>query len=53
MLGVSVRGHFYIMDFFSHECMLAIELDEATHSSVEEIEHDEKRERFISGTSEQ
>ncbi len=38
----------YIMDFFSHECMLAIELDGATHSSAAEIAHDKKREKFIS-----
>jgi len=38
----------YIMDFFSHECMLAIELDGATHSSDTEVEHDKKREQFIS-----
>ena len=37
----------YIMDFFSHECMLAIEVDGATHSSPAENEHDRERERFI------
>lgn len=38
----------YIMDFFSHECMLAIEVDGGTYSSTAEIEHDKKREKFIS-----
>jgi very-short-patch-repair endonuclease len=38
----------YIMDFFSHECLLAIEVDGATHSSDEEREHDQRREAFIS-----
>ena len=38
----------YVMDFFSHECMLAIELDGPTHSSKSEMAHDRKREHFIS-----
>jgi very-short-patch-repair endonuclease len=37
----------YILDFACVPLKLAIELDGATHSSVEEREHDERRRAFL------
>lgn len=37
----------YILDFYSVELRLAIEIDGGTHFEKEEIEYDEKRTKFL------
>ena len=36
-----------MVDFYCPECKLAIEIDGATHSTPEELQHDRKRQEFI------
>lgn len=39
----------YIVDFFCHEKMLAIEIDGSTHDHEEQFEYDQKRQAWLEG----
>lgn len=51
-LGVKFRRQYslgrFVLDFYCRELRLAIEIDGATHETIEEVERDRQKENFIS-----